>query len=107
HCGVNFPLWLAPEQVEILPISEKFHDYAEELKSKLNEEDIRGLIDQRDEKIGRKIRDAEVSKVPYMLIVGEKEQQEGTVSVRRHGEGDVGSMKVKDFITHFHEESAV
>jgi len=107
HCGGNFPLWLAPDQIAILPISEKYHDYAEELKNNLNEKDIRGFIDNRDEKIGRKIRDAEVKKIPFMLIVGEKEEKEGEVSVRRHGEGDVGSMKVTDFIAHFQKESGV
>ncbi|MTI22714.1 threonine--tRNA ligase [Fulvivirga sp. RKSG066] len=107
HCGGNFPLWLAPDQIAILPISEKYHDYAEELKNNLNENDIRGFIDNRDEKIGRKIRDAEVKKVPYMLIVGEKERDEEKVSVRRHGEGDIGSMAVSDFISHFAEASGV
>ncbi len=107
HCGGNFPLWLAPDQIAILPISEKYHKYAEELKNNLNENDIRGFIDNRDEKIGRKIRDAEVKKVPYMLIVGEKERDEQKVSVRRHGEGDVGSMGVEEFISHFAKESGV
>lgn len=107
HCGGNFPLWLSPDQIAILPISEKYHDYAEELKNSLNEKDIRGFIDNRDEKIGRKIRDAEVKKVPYMLIVGEKERDEQKVSVRRHGEGDVGSMGVEEFISHFAKESGV
>ncbi|MEP2772193.1 MAG: threonine--tRNA ligase [Fulvivirga sp.] len=107
HCGGNFPLWLSPDQFAILPISEKYHDYAEELKNILNEKDIRGFIDNRDEKIGRKIRDAEVKKVPYMLIVGEKERDEQKVSVRRHGEGDVGSLGVDEFISHFAKESGV
>ncbi|WP_347159010.1 threonine--tRNA ligase [Pontibacter chitinilyticus] len=106
HCGGNFPLWLSPEQFAILPISEKYHDYAQQLNEQLQLEDIRGSVDNRDEKIGRKIRDAEVRKVSYMLIVGEKEQEEGTVSVRRHGEGDLGSMKVEEFIGMFKEKVA-
>jgi threonyl-tRNA synthetase len=97
HCAGNFPLWLAPEQVAILPVSEKFHEYAKEVSQLLENYDIRALIDERSEKIGRKIRDAEVLKTPYMLIVGEKEVTEGSVSVRRHGEGDRGSMTVEDF----------
>lgn len=105
HCAGNFPLWLSPEQVTVLPISEKFHDYAARVKATLEEQDIRGKIDERDEKIGRKIRDAEVSKVPMMLIVGEKESETGQVSVRKHGEGDIGSMSLEEFIAYFAEES--
>jgi threonyl-tRNA synthetase len=97
HCAGNFPLWLSPEQVAVLPISEKFTEYAEAVKAELEEMDINGLLDNRDEKIGRKIRDAEVKKIPYMLIVGEKEQAEGKVSVRKHGEGDIGSFTAADF----------
>lgn len=97
HCGGNFPLWLSPDQFAILPISEKYHDFAEKVKETLEQHDIRGYIDNRDEKIGRKIRDAEVSKVPYMLIVGEKEQESDSVSVRRHGEGDLGTMTIGEF----------
>jgi len=97
HCAGNFPLWLTPEQYTILPISEKYEDYAKKLSGILKKHDIRGLIDLRDEKIGRKIRDAEVKKIPYMLIVGEKEAAEGTVSVRKHGEGDLGSMPLEEF----------
>ncbi|MEP0367522.1 MAG: threonine--tRNA ligase [Cyclobacteriaceae bacterium] len=97
----NFPLWLAPEQIAILPISEKYHDYAKALYLQLQEEDIRGFVDERDEKIGKKIRDAEVKKIPFMLIVGEKESEEGTVSVRAHGKGDQGSLKIADFISMF------
>lgn len=97
HCAGNFPLWLTPEQYSILPISEKYEDYAKKLSESLKKNDIRGLIDLRDEKIGRKIRDAEVKKIPYMLIVGEKEAAENTVSVRKHGEGDLGSMKIEEF----------
>jgi len=97
HCAGNFPLWLTPEQFIILPISEKFEDYAKKLLESLNNSDIRGLIDLRDEKIGRKIRDAEVKKIPYMLIIGEKEVAEGRVSVRKHGQGDQGSMTAEEF----------
>lgn len=101
HCAGNFPLWLSPDQVIILPISEKFISYAEQIKATLEEQDIMGTIDNRDEKIGRKIRDAEVKKVPFMLILGEKEQAEGRVSVRKHGEGDLGSLTVHEFVVHF------
>ncbi|MEZ2336819.1 threonine--tRNA ligase [Mucilaginibacter sp. RCC_168] len=97
HCAGNFPLWLSPEQFIILPISEKFEEYAKKLSDVLKDSDICGLIDFRDEKIGRKIRDAEVKKIPYMLIVGEKEAAEGLVSVRKHGQGDLGSMSIEDF----------
>lgn len=97
HCGGNFPLWLSPEQIAVLPISEKYADYAEKVFSKLEEKDARGFIDHRDEKIGRKIRDAEMKKIPFMIIVGEKEQNEGKISVRKHGEGDKGSVSVEEF----------
>ncbi|SOE22782.1 threonyl-tRNA synthetase [Spirosomataceae bacterium TFI 002] len=96
----NFPLWLSPEQIAILPISEKYEDYANEVFLRLQEEDIRGYIDHRDEKIGRKIRDAEVNKVPLMLIVGEKEMEEGKISVRKKGEGDIGTLSIGEFITY-------
>ena len=97
HCAGEFPLWLTPEQFIVLPISEKYEDYAKKVLESLNNSDIRGLIDSRDEKIGRKIRDAEMKKIPYMLIVGEKEMTEGLVSVRKHGQGDVGSMSADEF----------
>lgn len=97
HCAGNFPLWLSPEQFTILPISEKYEEYAKKLSDILKDSDICGLIDFRDEKIGRKIRDAEVKKIPYMLIVGEKEAAEGLVSVRKHGQGDLGSMTIEEF----------
>jgi threonyl-tRNA synthetase len=104
HCGGNFPLWLSPEQVIILPISDRFNDYAEKVLQFLNISDIRSLIDGRAEKIGRKIRDAEVSKIPYMLIVGEQESQQGSVSVRKHGQGDLGSMTMEAFAHLINEE---
>ena len=86
-----------PEQFIVLPISEKYEDYAKKVLESINNTDIRGLIDSRDEKIGRKIRDAEVKKIPYMLVVGEKEMSDGVVSVRKHGQGDVGSMTIEEF----------
>jgi threonyl-tRNA synthetase len=98
HTAGNFPLWLSPEQFTVLPISDKFADYAYEVKAKLEAADLRGTVDARDERIGRKIRDAELAKTPYLLVVGEKEAQDGLVSVRRHGEGDLGSMPLADFI---------
>ncbi|WP_200978697.1 threonine--tRNA ligase [Echinicola sp. 20G] len=101
HCAGNFPLWLSPEQINILPISEKFIEYANTVHQLLEENDIVGSIDNRDEKIGRKIRDSEVKKVPFMLIVGEKEQAEGKVSVRKHGEGDLGSFTPEAFVEYF------
>lgn len=98
HCAGNFPLWLSPEQVAVLPISERFNDYAAQVLQELKSVDIRGFLDDRNEKIGRKIRDAEVSKVPYMLIVGEKEAAEKRVAIRRHGVGDQGSVSLAEFI---------
>jgi threonyl-tRNA synthetase len=106
HCAGNFPLWLAPDQIAVLPISERFNDYAKMVYDKLKEQDIRGLLDDRDEKIGRKIRDAETRKIPYMLIVGEKEVAEGFVAVRKHGQGDQGSLKLEDFVDRFRVECA-
>ncbi len=97
HCAGQFPLWLAPDQFIILPVSEKYEEYAKKLLETLNNSDIRGLVDLRDEKVGRKIRDAELKKIPYMLIVGEKEAESGTVSVRKHGHGDLGAMSVEAF----------
>ena len=97
HCAGQFPLWLSPEQFIILPVSEKYEEYAKKLLESLNNSDIRGLLDLRDEKVGRKIRDAELKKIPYMLIVGEKEEADGTVSVRKHGAGDLGTMSVEAF----------
>ncbi|WP_343560031.1 threonine--tRNA ligase [Sphingobacterium sp.] len=97
HCAGQFPLWLAPEQFIVLPVSEKYEEYAQNVLNSLNNSDIRGLIDLRDEKVGRKIRDAEVKKLPYMLIVGEKEVENGTVSVRKHGSVELGSMTADEF----------
>ena len=97
HTAGHFPLWLTPDQVVICPISEKFNDYAEKVNSFLNEHDVRCTVDNRNEKIGRKIRDNELKRIPYMLVVGEKEAKEGTVSVRKQGEGDQGSMSYAEF----------
>jgi threonyl-tRNA synthetase len=107
HCAGNFPLWLAPEQFAILPISDKYHEYAQELFQKLQELDIRGTFDDRVEKIGRKIRDAEVNKVPFMLIVGEKEQEEGKISVRQKHVGDKGSLTFEEFVAFFNQEAKI
>ena len=107
HCAGNFPLWLAPEQITVLPISEKFNAYAEEVIAFLKLRDIRGTVDDRDEKIGRKIRDAEVSKTPYMLIVGEKEASARQVSVRKHGTGDLGSFELTAFAETFAKDAAM
>ena len=97
HCGGNFPLWLTPDQVCILPISDKYMDYSKEVLNSLKISDIRAEIDDRSEKTGRKIRDAEVRKIPYMLIVGEREASDRKVSVRRHGGEDLGSMGIEEF----------
>ena len=97
HFAGNFPLWLSPKQVAILPISDKFNDFAKSVSQLLNNYDIRALVDERGEKIGRKIRDAEIKKIPFMLVVGEKEQAENKVSVRKHGQGDIGTMSPEEF----------
>lgn len=104
HTAGKFPLWLTPDQVVILPISEKFNDYAYAIAKELNNQEIRVQVDDRNEKIGRKIRDNELKRIPYMLIVGEKEAENNEVSVRRQGEGDKGSMSVADFAAMINEE---
>src|SRR5690554_343419 len=104
HCAGKFPLWLIPEQVKILPVSDKYNKYAQSVLNKLNNYDIRALVDERSEKVGRKIRDAELDKIPYMLIVGEDEEKEGTVSVRKQGEGDKGSHSIDSFAEIINEE---
>ena len=104
HTGGNFPLWLTPEQVIILPISEKYQNYSEKVLESLENSEIRALIDERSEKTGRKIRDAEVSKIPYMVIVGEKEENEATVSIRKHGEGDLGTFTIEEFVKMIKDE---
>lgn len=97
HTAGKFPVWLTPDQVVVLPISEKYNDYAQKVLNELNISDIRTVIDDRNEKIGRKIRDNELKRIPYLLIVGEKEAENGTVSVRRQGEGDKGTMTIAEF----------
>jgi threonyl-tRNA synthetase len=104
HGGGNFPLWLTPDQATILSISEKYLDYANKVAGLLRNAEIRALVDERNEKTGKKIRDAEILKIPYMLIVGEKEEQGGTVSVRKHGQGDLGSMSIEEFIALINNE---
>ncbi len=104
HYAGNFPLWLSPKQVAVLPISDKFNSYAEKVLQLLNISDIRALIDNRSEKIGKKIRDNELSKIPYMLIVGEKEMADKTVSVRKHTEGDKGAIPINEFIAQVKKE---
>lgn len=99
HCGGNLPLWLAPVQLKVLPISDKFGEYAEQVAKALKVEGIRAEVDDRNEKIGKKIRDTELMKVPYMLVVGEKEMNEDMVAVRKHGEGDKGTLPLQEFIT--------
>jgi threonyl-tRNA synthetase len=97
HTGGNFPLWLMPEQVTILSLSEKYEKYAQKVLNLLENHEIRALVDNRNETIGKKIREAELNKLPYMLIVGEQEEKDGTISVRKHSDGDLGSMNVDAF----------
>ena len=104
HYAGKFPTWLAPLQVKILPISDKFLPYAKDVLQKLKKADIRAEIDDRNEKIGKKIRDTELLKVPYMLVVGEKEMNEEKVSVRRQGKGDAGAQSVDEFLKEIVEE---
>ena len=106
HCAGNFPLWLAPDQIAVLPISERFNDYALKVYEMLKAQDIRGLLDDRDEKIGRKIRDAETKKIPFMLIVGEREAAENKVAIRKHGQGDQGTVSLDEFVNNFKQECA-
>lgn len=103
HTAGKFPLWLTPEQYVLLPVSDKYIDLCKEIKGELAKHDIRGIIDDRTESIGRKIRDNELAKIPYLLIIGEKEMENGGVAVRRQGEGDKGTMSVADFVSHFNE----
>ena len=104
HTGGKFPLWLTPDQVVILPISEKYNAYAEEVRAYLDSQDVRAIVDDRNEKIGRKIRDNELKHIPYLLVVGEKEAENGEVSVRKQGQGDQGTMKIADFAKNIAEE---
>jgi len=104
HCEGKFPMWMAPEQFAILTISEKYDDVAEKNLLLLAQNDLRGYVDDRSEKIGRKIRDTELKKIPYMLIIGEKEKENGEVSVRKQGHGDLGSMKPEEFVELINKE---
>ncbi|WP_445747107.1 threonine--tRNA ligase [Polaribacter sp.] len=104
HTAGNFPLWLTPDQVILLPISEKYQKYSEKVLESLENSEIRALLDSRNEKTGRKIRDAEVAKIPFMVIVGEKEEETGTVSVRKHGEGDIGTFTIEEFVAFIKKE---
>lgn len=106
HTGGKFPLWLTPEQVVVIPVSERFNEYAKEVCNYLNNSDIRALIDERNEKVGRKIRDNELKRIPYLVIVGEKEAEEGTISIRRQGEGDMGSSTAEAFAQQLNKEVA-
>jgi threonyl-tRNA synthetase len=107
HYAGNLPSWLAPKQVSILPISDKYLPYAQKLAELMKNNDIRALLDDRNEKIGKKIRDAEMKKIPFMLVVGENEMQEESVSVRKHGEGDTGKMSATDFVQFFIDQLTV
>ena len=104
HTAGRFPLWLTPDQAVVLPISEKFYDYAHEVAKRLNAVDVRTIVDDRNEKIGKKIRDNELKRIPYLLIVGEKEAQNDEISVRKQGEGDKGSMKITTFAENLAKE---
>ncbi len=104
HCAGKFPLWLTPDQVAILPVSEKYNEYAKKLSGLLKNYDLRALVDERNEKVGKKIRDTEVNKIPYMLIVGEKEVESGQLSVRKQGDGDIGSYSIEDFAKMIQED---
>ena len=106
HTSGHFPLWLTPDQVAILPISEKFNDYAAQLSKYFDSVGVRTIVDDRNEKIGRKIRDNEMKRIPYMLVVGEKEQADGTVAVRKQGQGDQGTMTKEDFAKKINDEVA-
>ncbi|MFW5762467.1 MAG: His/Gly/Thr/Pro-type tRNA ligase C-terminal domain-containing protein, partial [Cyclobacteriaceae bacterium] len=104
HCAGNFPLWLSPEQAIVLPISEKYEEYGKKVLTLLNNAGIRTIIDERSEKTGKKIRDAETRKIPFMIIVGEKEEAESTISVRKHGAGDLGTFTIDNFVKHVDDQ---
>ena len=106
HTAGHFPLWLAPDQVAILPISEKYNEYAQQVKKFFDKNDVRGYIDDRNEKIGRKIRDNELKRVPYMVIVGEKEAADGLVSMREQGGGEQATMPMAEFCKRINEKVA-
>jgi len=104
HCEGNFPLWLCPRQVAILPISEKFIGYAKKVEETLKASNFRAFVDERNEKVGKKIRDAEVGKIPYMIVIGEEEEKNGTISVRKHKKGNIGTLEVSTFVKQLIEE---
>ena len=106
HTAGHFPLWLTPDQVSILPISEKYNDYARKVAAQLDVAGVRALIDDRNEKIGRKIRDNELKRVPYMVVVGEKEAADGTVAMRKQGGGEQATLSVADFAKRINDEVA-
>jgi len=106
HCAGKFPLWLTPDQFIILTISEKQNEYAQQVSNALAAADIRGLLDDRNEKVGKKIRDAQLQKIPFMLVIGEREMNENKIAVRRSGQGDegagdLGSMTIEEFVSYF------
>ena len=105
HTAGKFPLWLTPEQFVLINVGEKFNPYSESVQKQLAAHDIRGVIDNRGESIGKKIRDNELKKIPFLLIIGEKEMESNTISVRRQGEGDVGTMTIDEFVAHFQKEA--
>ena len=105
HCGGKFPLWLAPEQYAVLTLNDSLNEHGQQIVNDLSVQDVRGFVDTRAESIGRKIRDAEIKKIPYMLIVGEKEAAQGKVSVRQQGKGDLGVMSLDEFAELIHKES--
>ena len=100
HCAGNFPLWLTPDQFAVLPLSEKYNGYAQTVVESLKNQDLRGFVDDRNEKIGKKIRDNEMKKIPFMLIVGEKEEADGMIALREHGKGDIGTFSIDQFVKH-------
>ena len=104
HTAGKFPLWLTPTQAVILPISKKYNDYAKKVSKFLNNYDIRTVLDDRNEKIGKKIRDNELKRIPFLLIVGEKEAENDTVAVRKQGKGDVGAMTFEEFVNFVNSE---
>jgi threonyl-tRNA synthetase len=104
HCGGDFPLWLAPDQVVVIPVSEKYTEYADKVFNQLEVNGITGYVDSRDEKVGKKIRDSEIKKIPMMLIVGEAEEKSDQISLRKRKEGDVGKYDLEEFIKYFSGE---
>ena len=104
HCGGDFPLWLAPDQVVVIPVSEKYTQYADKVFRQLEVNGITGYVDNRDEKVGKKIRDSEINKIPMMLVVGEAEEKSNQVSLRKRKEGDIGKYELDEFIRYFSEE---